>query len=294
MLPDHIMTFCDENYRKNITSHPCATCNHPGNSECTESCQNCLDQIHWLRPGGRRDYQCANLLHYYTCKYFCKYNSEILYALEQINLSLYPEFRILSLGCGPAPDLAAIESINQEFQRNIFYRGVDRNTLWDSIHTEIANYFKSTLSYDINFAYQDIFQALDMNKPRTGYNILVLQYFISHLYNTEQISQINSLYEAIIEKVVQHRFQDSPFLVIINDLDSRNKGRDYFWPFYKKLMAAGCNVNATAKRFGSDAYLENSTQYPQKANKYTILDDFRSRYNCALECTSAQLILELR
>lgn len=79
-----------------------------------EHCKECLDDIHYHEHQYRDEYDCERLLDYYVCRYSYKYCSEMIYALRQKDLSSYPYFHILSLGCGGAPDLMAFEYMNYE------------------------------------------------------------------------------------------------------------------------------------------------------------------------------------
>jgi len=126
-----------------------------------------------------------------------------------------------------------------------------------------------------------------------NYNVLIIQYLLSHLYNTNQISEINNLYDSIIENVIAKKCDDSPFLIIINDIDHRG-GRDYFWPLYEKIKNAGYQTNVSAKCFKPELYLRDSSQYDSDVNKFVIEEDIKDFYKCAISCTSAQLIIEVR
>lgn len=48
----------------------------------------------------------------------------MIYGLKQIELSEYPYFHILSLGCGGAPDLMAFQYMN--YNKKISYVGLDK------------------------------------------------------------------------------------------------------------------------------------------------------------------------
>ena len=289
MLIDYIVDYCNKTYRKNS----CDDCNHP--TGCKGDCKECLDEIHWLRRDGRQDYNCERLLNYYTCRYSFKYCSEISYALNEIDLGNYPRYDILSLGCGAAPGLMAFDYINQMAKKPIRYRGYDRNTLWEPIHDEVESYTMSKCSdVDAKLRLKDVFYVLLKNKSRSNYNVIIIQYLISHLYNTKQIYAIDKLLDGLIDNVLKYKRNDSPLLIIINDIDSNNKGRDCFWPFCNKVMNAGYQVNAIAKCFKPELHLKDATQYPYPHNKFSIPDDIKDYYKCAIECTSAQLIIEVR
>ena len=102
----------------------CQKCTHPS-GKCSGNCLTCSEQINFHK-GGRSDYDCQKFVYYYVCRYSWKYCSEIMYALEQINLSAYPAYNILSIGCGGAPDLMALDEIRPAWDTTeLFYKGYD-------------------------------------------------------------------------------------------------------------------------------------------------------------------------
>lgn len=188
----------------------------------------------------------------------------------------------------------AFEQLNRRTKKPIRYRGYDRNKLWKPIHDEIRSYFSGKRLFDVKCFRKDVFDVLTLDTPRSNFNVIIIQYLLSHLYNTDQIDEIESLYEALISNVIAHKRDDSPLLIVINDIDSRNKGRDHFWPFLQKVKEAGYNGNVGAKCFKPECYLEESTQHDYDINKFSIPDNIKDDYKCAIECTSAQLIIEVR
>ena len=74
-----ILSKCDERYDANCDQ--CFDCSY--GEHCPHDCEKCLDYIH--NPGHapegapERKYDCAHMADFYTCKYACRYTSEILY-----------------------------------------------------------------------------------------------------------------------------------------------------------------------------------------------------------------------
>lgn len=192
MLIDDLVEYCDEQYQ----SGECGACTGKDRcvNECDGNCKLCLDDIHFHEQQRRTQYDCERLLYYYVCRYSYKYCSEMIYALRQIDLSDYPYFHILSMGCGGAPDLMAFQ-----------------------------------------------------------------------------------------------------YMIIINDVDSINTGRDAFPIFVEEIERVGLTVNRELRRrFKSVNHFANSVQYASKKNIFDgITDDFQKDYCVALSCESAQLILEV-
>jgi len=69
---------------------------------------------------------------------------------------------------------------------------------------------------------------------------LVLQYVISHFYNTGQIEKINEFFDNLVERIIMYRNERKPFVIIINDVNSTYRGRDFFIDLCKKLSDADC------------------------------------------------------
>ena len=54
MLIHEIVEYCNAEYRDVDTTHVCQDCNHL--SKCSESCKNCLEQVHYPSryPNGKK------------------------------------------------------------------------------------------------------------------------------------------------------------------------------------------------------------------------------------------------
>lgn len=59
-------------------------------------------------------------------------------------------------------------------------------------------------------------------------NVIVLQYVISHFYNSGQIGEIESFFEKLVQNIILHKEQGKPLVVLINDVNSNNRGRRLF------------------------------------------------------------------
>lgn len=297
MLLNEMIEFCNSNYSSQDTSHICCDCNHP--DECSGSCKDCLEQIHYPNrySNGKTDYDCENLINFYVCDYAYKYASEILYLIRKCRiLESFEEYRVLSLGCGACPDLMAFEeliAISGE-EKKIKYLGVDKNNLWFSVHEEIKRYgLKNNLS--VNFAYEDIVNYLYAGKNIRGANVLVLQYIISHFYNTGQIGMISVFFDGIIQHIIKNKRQGSQFVILINDVNSFYRGRDYFEKLYKKILDAG--YEATCNKYYFNYNIKNEKQrYGVMHRSAEILFNIPNEiysYEPWEICSSAQMIIEI-
>lgn len=274
----------------------CQKCTHPS-GKCSGGCLKCSEEVNYHKPGGRTDYDCQKFMYYYVCRYSWKYCSEIMYALEQINLSAYPSYNILSIGCGGAPDLMAFEEMRSAWDTSeIFYKGYDINPYWNPIHSAIHKYTLSTEDIHSEFINKNIFEVLSKGKPAVRhYNIVVLEYLLSHFPPQNRADGANELYDGLFQNVLSNRLENSPFLFLINDID-HFQVRSCFDMLLQKLSDEGYHGSYKRKHFinrNSD-YEDGSTQYPTWSNKFPIPETMKEAFNCAINCTSAQLIVEVQ
>lgn len=286
MLINDIVEFCDTEYKYK----ECIQCNSKikCNEDC-DGCKQCLDDIHYHHNQYRDFYDCEKLLDYYVCRYSYKYCSEIIYALNGRDLSDYPYFHILSLGCGAAPDLMAFEYMN--YEQKISYFGLDLNVYWEKIHNFIEmEYREGEARFFRNINVLSYFK----NHSLKGYNVIIIQYLISFFYDTIGERGLIKWFSELANNIIKYKPKRSPMLIIINDVDSVNTGRDSFPLFVNEIEKVGLTIiDESRKRFKSHNYYKNSKQYITKRNIFTIPENFIENYCVAITCESAQLILEV-
>lgn len=290
-LLDTLTAYCADQFFK---YGDCLQCSHPS-GRCSGSCLNCSEEVNFHKTGGRTDYDCQKFMYYYVCRYSWKYCSEIMYALEQISLSDYPAYNILSVGCGGAPDLMAFEEIMSVLDmKNIFYKGYDVNPFWSPIHRAIEQYTLSTQYAYAELITKDIFDALRGGElVAHNYNIIVLEYLLSHFPPQNRANWANELFDGLLQNVLPNRLDKSPFLFLINDID-HFQVRDCFDVFLQKLKVAGYHGSYMRKHFRDRDYNDGSTQYSTWNNRFPIPETMKENFDCAINCTSAQLIVEVQ
>ncbi len=177
-------------------------------------------------------------------------------------------------------------------QKEVFYQGYDRNPLWGSIHNAIKAYARGTDNIVADYVPLDIFNVLAEGGP-TGhvFNIVVIQYLISHLFNTGQSDRIEELYSGIIDSVVSKRRTASPFLIIINDIDTYHKGRNLFYKFLNLLEDNGYNGRSLAYSSYANGDLGKTRWGGNKVRNGNITYAYG---NPPLGFEGAGLIIELR
>lgn len=289
-----IIGYCDKQYKQT----DCFVCDHQNGclGECEGNCKNCLEEVHYpgRYPNGKKDYDCSRMLNFYVCDYSAKYASELLYlmrksqALEEIN-----DYHVLSIGCGGCPDLMAFERYCHEksYDKSVSYIGIDVNEKWKPIHEQIKSYKTKTLRRT-QFKYMD---AVTEEYNILNANVIVLQYVISHFYNSGQIGEIESFFEKLVQNIILHKEQGKPLVVLINDVNSNNRGRDYFEKLVEKLDGEGLIENSQGYYF--DYNIRNEFQrygIKHESNRIVYnIPDRLSTYQPWEVCSSAQLLIEV-
>lgn len=298
---NHPSGYCNESYCKKSNCKNCGMKSVFGEqANCLGCCLECSEEVHFhcsnRQESYRKEYDCQKLAYYYACRYSWKYCSEIMYALESIDLSVYDRFKVLSLGCGAAPDLMAFEQINRKNNLPMHYSGIDANPYWSALHSEIVEYCSNS-DISVYFETNDVFDVLDRGLcPQEPYNVVCMQYLISSFPNEHKSQMVNELCDLLINRVISKKRFDEAFLVVLNDIDHHSQARDHFDILFEKIKQAGYHgriFKAHFKTRGSD-YHDGSVQHSIASNKFAIPTDIIHRFNCALQCSSAQMILEVR
>lgn len=273
---------------------PCIACSHPS-GHCSGGCLQCSEEVNFHQAGKRADYNCQKFLYYYVCRYSWKYCSEIMYALDVIDLRKYPHFNILSLGCGGTPDLMAFEELNSE-SKPVLYHGYDVNPYWEPIQNQITAYARSTQKIDAVFNIKNIFDVLNSGELlNQQYNVVVLEYLLSHFPDLHRNQMAARLFDGLINQVILNRATNIPFLILVNDID-HYKVRNLFDVLLEKIKTTKCPGMAYKFHFSprSKDYGDGSSQYDSCMNRFAIPEAMKSSYACAINCSSAQFIIELR
>lgn len=206
------------------------------------------------------------------------------------------QYRVFSIGCGGCPDLMAFESYirKNNFDKTVEYCGNDKNPLWKPVHNQISQYASDIITY-INLSTEDVFEFLEQFTIY-GTNVIVLQYIISALYAAEGRNAVNKLFDLVVESIVKARDETEAFVILINDVNSINLGRDMFFNLRDKLQAAGLhgeckpyyfnrNIQHEGQRYGTK-HEESNAMPPAIAQRYQDYEPWQF-------CTSAQLLIEI-
>lgn len=303
VLIDDIVDFCDKKYSTYGNKCGCGKCNHPSKN-CSGCCYNCLYQVHFPARFNsepiKKLYDCPKMIYHYVCQYSFLYATELLcaYREETSYLTNCPYYHTMSLGCGGCADLMAFEQFykNIGVDAPISYIGIDVNELQRPVNNRIQKYCeKENIKYKVQ--YYDVFKCFRRNGVVDA-NILVISYLISYLYNTKQISTINTFVEDVVNNIVQKKKTGQKFLIIINDVNSNLRGRDYFDHFIGKLNEYQLSIiNCKYKYFDTgDLYQPQKigTPYAVQRSLFPVPNAFGVKYHAQERCQKTiQLILEV-
>ena len=189
-------------------------------------------------------------------------------------------------------DYAFVKKPN--LNKTIEYQGIDKNPLWEPIHNQIRNYNNDKITY-INLSTEDAFEFLEQFAV-CDINVLVLQYIISALYISGGSSLVEKLFDLIVDSIVKLKNNSEPFVILINDVNSKNMGRDLFLNLKNKLQSAGFQVCYTQYYFDRNIQVE-AQRYGIKNEKSVAMNGKMVRKYLQYEpwqfCISAQLLIEI-
>ena len=304
MLIDEVVCFCDEHYTNlgGMCGQPDRKCTHPSGN-CSHNCYNCLYHIHFPQRAPENSktlYDCPKMLYHYVCQYSYLYTTELLCAFEfeWDFLRDYSYYHILSLGCGGCADLMAFDYLcyKKQIECGISYLGIDVNKLWKPIHDKIKGYCQEK-NIRFNIGYYDVFECFKERRVEDT-NIIILSYLISYLYNTDQITKIDSLINDILKKIIDKKKAGQHLLLVINDVNSNKRGRDHFSKFKKAISSSSLNILKSQYRYFDAGCLNNFQKvgqpYDVKSCAFEIPTEIKEKYHAQSSLNSTiQLILEV-
>lgn len=303
MIIKDILTNCDQRYEKHHSHKQCENCTY--GQYCPHDCAKCLDFIHNPRHAEGapdRKYDCTHMADMYTCKYSCRYTSEIIYALQQCeNLCNIDDLKILSFGCGPCTDLFAIDYLREKRflnNRHIHYIGIDYSQdVWKYIHQDILNKMDDRL--DVEFRYKDLCIIIDeIEKLDWLPNLIVFQYVLSDMRKHTDDNNTSTFFRKFAEYYNKNILPNT--YVILNDINLSCKyggGREYFDRLSNKLNNSKvikgrfCDDNAKSINYprGYNYGDDSVGEFKSNENLFDLLP--WKKYSPFNTCASAQMII---
>lgn len=278
----------------NGCSHPSGICPSTRDALCWSKCFNEIYQPD-NNKNGRLKYNCPKLVNQYVYRQLDKHASEIFHALVSFcsnKIKAYENFNVLSLGCGPATELVAIEYFNEisSLNKQINYYGLEIENTWDIIQKKIQEYTENdTFLRNVNFLQNDAIKLLDIEiLTDKKFNLIILNYIISSLIADGNDDKISELFSNLAKLIIKNQINDCIF--IINDMNLDIRGLNKFIDLLESLKNNNIEIFSYEPKYFyhhrlepyGEKYLNNKTIFETHYDKTA----FRNN-----TCTSAQLLI---
>lgn len=273
----------------------CENCSY--GEYCPQDCQVCLQYVHFPQNAPiPREYDCVHMADCYYCKYAYKYASEIVYGLKNFaDIRTKKELKIMSVGCGPCTELAAVDYLKNQGILNyekLQYRGIDPlENVWKHIWNDIIEYYGN----GIQFYPQDILQLVDIIiKHNWVPDVLIFQYVFSDMYKHSTEQEITQFINKLA--VFLNSYEEKPIYILCNDINltkSMGGGREFF-----DILESKINKPKIVKRKHFDNInRERHYEYGEQYNSNRLVFDkmsneVRNAYNPFETCASAQILIK--
>lgn len=200
------------------------------------NCVSCLSDMFRKHEQANRVYNCLPITYTYTLRFLNRYASEVYHILNTF-LDSFTDLsgkNIVSIGCGPATELVALERICRENSINsVQYHGFDMNTVWESVQSMLGRMVCNPVSTFYNNCLKDNTEILKNAK------LLIANYLLSDIYkhsnNSCQNRQVLDFLNNSILPIFNAMPKDS--YLLINDVNSCNMGRDDIEEWFQSLDA---------------------------------------------------------
>lgn len=179
--------------------------------------------------------------------------------------------------------------------KSIAYTGYDANPYWVPVHMFLSGYAQCR-GIAARFGTKNIFDVLaDGTAGLYAYNIIIMEYLLSHFQPENRYALVVKLFEGLITRIVENPFRPSPVLFLFNEIDHYSV-TCYYDKFLQILMQRGHDFTTLRLHFSDrrEDYNDGSFQYESARNKFSIPETIKTNFDCAIRCTSAQLIVEVK
>lgn len=289
MFINNLIYECDERYSQNKDSCQCEYCKR---QICNESnCAECLRKIHYPeKDSEKRTYDCVNMADYYYCRYSYRYASEVVYGLRQFrDIMKLDTLKVMSVGCGPCTDLAAIDYLHQNRELNykkLEFRGIDPlKNMWKYIWEDIDEYYQG----QVKFYERDILELVDIIVEKKWIpDLIIFQYVFSDMYKKNSAEEIRRF----IDKPAKFLNEQTgkSIYILANDANIGMKyegGRDFF-----NILEKNINEPKIMRRyhFNNDyrpTHYDYGEEYEDNGIYFEIPAHIKEKYDSIDSCASA-------
>lgn len=277
------------------THEQCEDCSY--GDRCSGDCQKCLKAVHFPQNNlAQRKYDCTHMADCYYCKYAYKYASEIVYGLSCFTeIQNKKELKIMSVGCGPCTELAAVDFLRTQGILNydkLQYRGIDPlESVWKYIWNDIKNYFGA----GIEFYPDDILQLIDIIAQDNWVpDVLVFQYVFSDMYKHSDEGEIVQFINKLTDFL--NSYEEKTIYILCNDINlskSMAGGREFFDVLESQIQKPKIVERRHFDNINRDWHYEYGTEYNSNALIFNdISNEIRRAYNPFDSCASAQILIK--
>lgn len=294
MLINNLVYECDGRYSKNKDSCQCEYCKR---EICNESnCAECLRKIHYPeKDSEKRIYDCVNMADYYYCRYSYRYASEVVYGLRQFrDIMKLDTLKVMSVGCGPCTELAAIDYLHQNRELNykkLEFRGIDPlKNMWKYIWEDIDEYYQG----QVKFYERDILELVDIIVEKKWIpDLIIFQYVFSDMYKKNSAEEIRRFIDKLA-KFLNEQIGKSIY-ILANDANIGMKyegGRDFF-----NILEKNINEPKIMRRyhFNNDyrpTHYDYGEEYEDNGIYFEIPAHIKEKYDSIDSCASAQVLIK--
>lgn len=216
----------------------------------------------------------------------------MLYAIKEWIYN-QKEISICSIGCGPATELMAFETLRSRIisLHNIKYTfdGFDINTIWNDIQKQLLLIFDNNDNASVLFHNENLF--VYYNNAGHYPNIIILNYCLSDALRNDFDN-----FETFVDQIIELFLKRPNCCLLINDINlGRNikEVRYYFNIIIRKLQSLQIELNVKKMYFNDS--IKNSYSYGQMWESSKVVFDIPLRiernYSPNTECHSAQLLI---
>ena len=260
----------------------------PKQAQQSYDCEDCLRKIHY---GNIPDlnYDCKKIVYMYVCKNAYRYTIEICRMFYAIKEWLFNqrERSICSIGCGPATELIAFETLRSKWEslhdKDYAFDGFDINTIWNDIQKQLLSIFDNNDNASVSFHLWNVFTYY----KNAGYypNIIILNYCLSDALRSDFEN-----FEAFVDRIIELFLQKPNCCLLINDINlgSNNKEvRYYFNIIISKLQSFQIKLDVKKMYFNDS--IKKSYPYGQmwKSSKVVFGIPQHIERNYSLQIQSA-------
>ena len=225
-----------------------------------------------------------------------KYASEIVYGLSCFaEIRNKKKLKIMSVGCGPCTELAAIDYLEEKGILNyeeLQYRGIDPlGNVWNRIWDDIIKYFGD----GINFYQNDILELVDIIVNHSWVpDVLIFQYVFSDMYKHSNIVEITKFIDKL--SFFLNSCVEKPIYILCNDINlstSYGGGREFFDILESRISSPKIVRRMHFDNVNKDRHYDYGDEYSSNALVFDEISyEIKRAYNPFDSCASAQILIK--